>query len=53
MSHSHIFFETLEKVNALFVFPEIEKNILNSIESLKKLSDKSHYEEEKLSLIHI
>ena len=53
MSHSHIFFETLEKVNALFVFPEIEKNILNSIDSLKKLSDESHPEEEKCATLNL
>ena len=53
MSHSHIFFEVLEKVNALFVFPEIKKNILKSIDFLKKLSNKNYSKEEKWAAINL
>ena len=53
MSHSYIFFEILEKVNAIFVFSEIEKNILKSLDFLKSLSDKSYLEEEKWAALNL
>ena len=53
MSHSHIFFEILEKANAIFVFFEIERNILKSIDFLKSLNGKNYLEEEKWAALNL
>jgi tRNA nucleotidyltransferase/poly(A) polymerase len=52
MKNSHIFFEILNNVNALFVFPEIDKNFSKSVNSLKKINEESK-EEEKWAALNL
>ena len=53
MPHSHIYFETLHKVNALFVFPGIEKYFPKSMDTLKGLTHEDNLEKEKWAALNI
>tara|TARA_X000001036_G_scaffold179281_1_gene169760 strand:- start:1195 stop:2265 length:1071 start_codon:yes stop_codon:yes gene_type:complete len=53
MPHSHIYFETLHKVNALFVFPGIEKYFTKSMDTLKGLTNEDNLEKEKWAALNI
>ena len=53
MPNSHIYFETLHKVNALFVFPGIEKYFSKSIDTLKEFTNEDNLEKEKWAALNI